>query len=100
MPAGPLSAAEDAPVDPDGWRIGVRSHTGADKRYRYGVYLEQDGEAYRVRFDDAPKSDLVSIAGTSFDWVQPNSQMQAKQAQKGAHRHSHLPAQRRFESAA
>lgn len=92
MPAGPWNAAEEAPTDPDGWRIGVCSHTGEDKRYRYGVYLEQDGDSYRVRFDDAPKSNLVPIAGTSFDWVQANSQMLAKQAQKGAPRHSQLSA--------
>ncbi len=92
MPAGSWHAAQQAPLDPDGWRIGVRSHAGADERFRYGVFLEQDGECYRVRFDDAQKSDLVPIAGTSFDWVQPNSQMLAKQAQKGAPRHSLFPA--------
>ena len=83
MLAGPDQAPQQPPTEPDDWRIGVRNETGADRRYRYGVLIEVDGDCYRVRFDDSEKSVLVPVSGHSFDWVQPDSRDLAKQAQKG-----------------
>ena len=85
MLAGAEQASQQPPPEPDDWRVGVCSDSGADQRYRYGVLIEVDGDCYRVRFDDSEKSALVPVSGHSFDWVQPDSRALAKQAQKGTH---------------